>query len=82
MAGVSRGQGMPLHRGPRQLRASTNPNKRIAYPRTLYPKEYTLAWNKLYSDLAWTGYFQHGLIPGLYLGLMRSGQIIPGYIMA
>src|SRR6218665_1017197 len=83
-------QGVPLQRGLHQLGASTNPNKCIAYPRTLYPKEYTLAWPKLYPDLTCTGYSQHGL----YLGLKRPrpdytrvyyslGQLYtPGYIMA
>ena len=50
MAGFSRGRGVPLHRGLRQLWASTNPNKCRTYPRTLSPKVYrpTLAWTKLY----------------------------------
>src|SRR6218665_3611087 len=44
MAGFrpSRGQGVPLHRGLHQLGASTNPNRCIAYPRTLYLREFTL----------------------------------------
>src|SRR6218665_151018 len=84
MAGFSRGQGVPLHSGLHQLGAYTNPNKCIAYPRKLYLTEYTLAWTKLYQDLTWTGYSQHGL----YLGLKRPrpdytrvyyglGQFIP-----
>ena len=44
MAGFSSGQGVAMHRGLHQLRASVNPNKCIAYPRTLYLTEYTLAW--------------------------------------
>ena len=52
MAGFSLDQNGPLHRGLHQLGASTNPNKCIAYPRTLYPKEFTLACTKLYLDLA------------------------------
>jgi len=59
--------GGPLHRGLHQLGASTNPNKCIAYLGTLYPTEYTLAGAKLFPDLTWTGYPQHGL----YLGLKR-----------
>ena len=74
MAGFSRGQGVPLHRGLNQLRASTNPNRCIAYPRTLYPKEHTLAWTKLYPDLTWTGYSQQGL----YLGLKCPRPIMTG----
>ena len=31
MAGFSRGQGVPLHRGLHQLVASTNPNKLMLY---------------------------------------------------
>jgi len=70
MAGFSRGQGVPLHMGLHQLGAYTNPNKCIAYPRTLYPTEYTMAWTKLYPDLTWTRFSQHGL----YMGLKRSRQ--------
>ena len=33
----------------------------IAYSRTLYPMEYTLAWTRLYSDLIWTSYSKLGL---------------------
>src|SRR6218665_1342729 len=47
--------------GLHQLGTYTNPNKCIVYHRTLYPTEYTLAWTKLYPDLTWTGYSQHGL---------------------
>src|SRR6218665_1046959 len=90
MAGFSRGQGVPLHRSLHQLGASTNPNKCIAYPRTLYPKEYNLAWAKLYPDLTWTGYSQHGIYLGvkaaqarLNPGILWPGPIyIPRYIMA
>jgi len=68
----SRGQGVPRHRGLHQLGPTPTPMN--FYPRTLYPTEYTLAWTKLYPDLTWTGYSQHGL----YLGLKRPGQIISG----
>src|SRR6218665_3032092 len=86
--GFSRGQGVPLHVSLHQLGASTNPNRCLAYPRTLYSTEYSLAWTKLYPDLTWTGYFQHGL----YLRLRRPmpdhtqvyyglGQFIPRGIL-
>src|SRR6218665_2350222 len=67
MAGFSHGQGVPLQMSLHQLGASTNPNKCTAYPRTLYPKKYNLAWTKLYQDLNCTGHTHHGL----YLGLKR-----------
>jgi len=62
MAGFSRAQGVPLHRGLHQLGASINTNKCIAYPRKLYPTAYTLAWTKLYPDFNWAGYSQHGCL--------------------
>src|SRR6218665_1957956 len=72
MAGFTCSRGQPSRcataQGPPTARGLQQPNKCIAYPRTLYPKENTLAWPKLYPDLTCTGYSQHGL----YLGLKRS----------
>jgi len=72
MAGFSRGQGVPLHRNLHQLGAYTNPNKYIAYPWTIYPTEYTLAWTKLYPGLTWAA-----LTPGII-----CAHIIPGVKVA
>jgi len=91
MPGFSRGKGVPRRRGRNQLGNSTNPNKCIAYPRTLNPTQYTLAWTKLFPDLSWTGYSQQAarIIPGvkaaqarLYQGIIYNlGQFIPRGIL-
>jgi len=81
MAGFSRGQGVLLHRGPHLLGDYTSPNKCLAYPRTLYPTEYTLAWTKLNPDLTWTGYSQ---FPArIILGVKAAqARLYYGYTMA
>jgi len=75
---------------PPAVGATTNPNKCITYPRTLYPKANTLAWTKLHPDFNLDRLFPARFIPGvkaaqarLYPAILWPGPIYTlGYIMA